>query len=210
MGIPGDRISRAGDPRESAISLIKSEHHALAAVMHALRRFTRALRDGHVDADFELLAAMLHYIDIFPERFHHPKEELHLFSALHRRTAALDGVLDALRAEHVRSDQLMRQLERALVHYQGGAAGGLADFCALVDAYAAFTFEHMRVEEERVLVAAPDYLTREDWLAIDDAFRDNRDPLFGAQPTEVLRRLRQRIANLVPVKLRPLFREGDS
>jgi hemerythrin-like domain-containing protein len=104
----------------------------------------------------------------------------------------------------------VRQLERALLHYQGGAAGGLADFCERADAYAAFTFEHMRIEEEQVLAAAPDYLTDEDWQAIDAAFGDNLDPLFGAQPTAAFRRLHQRIANLVPAKLRPLFRDSDS
>jgi hypothetical protein len=79
-----------------------------------------------------------------------------------------------------------------------------------VDDFAAFTFDHMRTEEEQVLAVAPGYLTDEDWLAIDHAFRDNRDPLVGAQPAEAFRRLHQRIANLVPVKLRPLFRESDS
>lgn len=197
------------DPSASAISLIKSEHRALGAVVHALQRFTHAIRDELAAPDFALLAAMLYYIDIFPEQFHHPKEDLHLFSALRRRTTALDPLLDALQAEHVRGDQMMRQLEKALLHYQGGAPEGLANFCANVDAYAAFTFDHMRTEEERILATASQYLTHEDWLEIDNAFRDNRDPLFGARPTEAFRMLHQRIANLVPVKLRPLFRRVD-
>lgn len=200
----------ADDPSLSAIDLIKSEHRALTAVVHALQRFTHAIRDRHAAPDFGLLAAMLYYIEIFPERFHHPKEDLHLFSALRRRTAALDEVLNALQGEHVRSGQLVRQLEQAFVHYQAGANEGLAHFCANVDAYAAFTFDHIRMEEDRVLAAAPKYLQHEDWVVINRAFRDNRDPLFGAQPTEAFRRLHQRIANLVPAKLRSLFREGEA
>jgi hemerythrin-like domain-containing protein len=200
----------ADDPSASAIALIKSEHRALGAVLHALQSFTHSVRDGLAAPDFELVAAMLYYIETFPERFHHPKEDLHLFSALRRRTAALNDVLDALQADHVMSGQLMRQLEQALVHYQAGAPEGLANFCVAVDAFAALAFDHIRTEEEEVLDVAPKYLRHEDWLAIDGAFQDNNDPMFGSEPTMAFRKLRHRIANLVPVKLRPLFREAES
>jgi hemerythrin-like domain-containing protein len=82
------------DPGASAIKIIKSEHRALGAVVHALQRFTHAMRNGLTASDLELLAAMLYYIDIFPEQFHHPKEDLHLFSAL-RRPARLASRAEA-------------------------------------------------------------------------------------------------------------------
>jgi hemerythrin-like domain-containing protein len=200
----------AHDAGRSAIERIRSEHHSLGAVLHALQKFTHALRDKRAGPDFELLAAMLYYIDAFPERFHHPKEDLHLFSALRRRTARLNEVLDTLQAEHIRSGQLMGQLEKALVHFAGGAPEGLENFCAAVDAYTALTYEHMRTEEEKVLAVASEYLRPEDWLAIDGAFRDHDDPMFGDKPTGVFRRLRLRIVSLLPVKLRPLFRDTDA
>ena len=56
-----------------------------------------------------------------------------------------------------------------------------------------------------MLAAAPRYLTREDWREIDRAFCDNQDPLFGARPAQDLGWHHQRIANLAPAKLRPLF-----
>ncbi|MBM3356906.1 MAG: hemerythrin domain-containing protein [Betaproteobacteria bacterium] len=200
----------AHDPRRSAIERIKSEHHSLGAVLHALQKFTHALRDERAGPDFELLAAMLYYIDAFPERFHHPKEDQHLFSALRRRTARLNEVLDTLQGEHIRSGQLMGQLEKALVHYAGGDPDGLEGFCAAVDAYAALTYEHMRTEEQELLAAAPEYLRPEDWQAIDRAFGDHDDPMFGDKPTEAFRRQRLRIISLLPVKLRPLFRDSDA
>ena len=43
--------------------------------------------------------------------------------------------------------------------------------------------------------------------AIAAVFGDNRDPLFGGQPAQVFQRLHRRIANLVPVKLRPQLRD---
>jgi hemerythrin-like domain-containing protein len=201
-------VSRS-DPSLSAIALIRDEHRALAAVLHALQRLARAVREGRAAPDFELLAAILYYVDVFPERLHHPKEDVHLFGALRRRTRTLDPLLDRLEREHAESARLVAGLHRALVHFQGGAPSGLAEFCASADAYAAFMFEHMRTEEERVLACASDLLTPEDWHELARAFREHEDPLFGARPTESFRRLHWRIANLVPRKLRPLFREGE-
>ena len=43
--------------------------------------------------------------------------------------------------------------------------------------YAAFYFNHMRMEEQIILPAAEKLLTAEEWAACDRAFADNNDPL---------------------------------
>jgi len=198
-----------GAAREAALAIIKNEHRSLASVLHALHRYVHEVRAGYAECNFGLLSAMLYYIAVFPEQLHHPKEDRHLFSALRRRTSEIDAVLDRLQAEHVQSAQLAAYLEQTLVHFQGGAPDGLKTFCAAVDAYAALIDDHMRLEEDAVLAAAQKHLTPEDWQAIHDAFSNNSDPLFGAQPTQAFGKLRQRIANLVPTKLKSTVRDSE-
>lgn len=190
---------------KAALAIIEGEHKALAGVVYALQRLAHDVREDRAKPDFALFSAMLYYIDAFPERQHHPKEDEHLFKALRARTARADAVLDELQGEHVRSAQLVAYLAQTLVHYQGGAPRGREAFCAAVDAYATLVFDHVRKEEDVVLKLAAECLTVDDWRAIETAFRAHQDPLLGPEPGHEFRRLRRRIANLAPRKLQSLL-----
>jgi hemerythrin-like domain-containing protein len=186
---------------EVAAATIKQEHHTLGVVMEMLQRLLADIERQHAAPDFGLFAAALLYIDDFPERCHHPKEDEHLFDTLRRRTAAFNSVLDELQADHVRSSQMLTYMERALVSYQAGRADGLSRFKGAVDAYAIFLFQHMRTEEE-LLDTAREILTEEDWQRIAAAFEANDDPMTGANGREEFRKLYLRIMNLLPRKIR--------
>lgn len=187
--------------RDVSVAIIKQEHRALDMVLRVLQRLVADIVEQHFERDFALLAAALYYIDDFPERFHHPKEDKYLFKALRRRTAQCNAVLDELQAEHIRGAQMTGYLQSAFVHYQGGAPDGIKLFRAAVDAYAAMLRDHMRKEEE--LLAQPEeYLTEEDWREIAAAFDANDDPLFGEHQREEFRKLYFRIVNLLPSKMR--------
>ena len=58
-----------------AIAIIRDEHRSLGAVLHGLLYLIREIRYAGAAPKFEVLHAMLDYIDAFPERFRHPKEE---------------------------------------------------------------------------------------------------------------------------------------
>ncbi len=195
-----------GANRDRAVAVIESEHRTLATVVAALQRLLTDVRQGLVEPDFRLLAAMLYYIEYFPESQHHPKEDQYLFKALRARTREGAAVLDELQGEHVRTGQMMAYLAQTLVRYQGGAPDGLDSFTSAVDAYAALLSDHMRKEERVVLPLADAHLTEPDWAAMAAAFTENRDPLFGEEASQEMRRLRQRIANLVPRKMKSLLR----
>ena len=189
------------DARDVSVAIIKQEHRALEMVLEVLQRLLGDIAARRSERDFALLAAALYYIDDFPERFHHPKEDNHLFKALRRRTTQFDAVLDELQAEHIRSAQMTAYLQRAFVHYQGGAPDGFELFRGAVDAYAGMLLDHMRKEEE-LLAQSRECLTEEDWREIAAAFETNDDPLFGDNRREEFRKLYFRIVNMLPSKIR--------
>lgn len=192
--------------RDQAVAVIRAEHRALRTIVAVLQRLLDDVRQGLVEPDCRLLAAMLYYIEAFPERYHHPKEDQYLFKALRARTREGAATLDELQGEHVRSGQMIAYLAQTLVRYEGGAPDGLDMFTSAVDAYAALLADHMRKEEGEILPLAEAHLTEADWAAMADAFSENRDPLFGEEASQEMRRLRQRIVNLVPRKLQSLLR----
>jgi hemerythrin-like domain-containing protein len=188
--------------RDAAISQLRSEHRLLARVIAALETLVAEMAEDLATPDFALLAAMLYYVDAVPERLHHPKEDQYLFTALRRRDTDAAILLDDLEREHQRSPLLIGELERALVHWQGGAPDGLNQFALAMGAFSEFHWAHMRLEENEVLPRAERSLLEADWLAIAEGFKTNEEPLFGIQRRKEFERLYQRIANLAPRKLK--------
>ena len=164
-----------------AISIIKAEHRSLAAVLHGLKAVVDDLQVHGGRPDFAVLHAMLDYIDRYPDRFHHPKEDQYLFRLLRQRAPDAAGLLDSLEAEHDKNLGLMTDMRRALQRFQDAPAepGRLASLRTLVQQYAEFHWSHMRIEEEQVFPLAESRLQADDWDEIDAAFCENSDPLVG-------------------------------
>jgi len=173
----------ARDPsRYHAMSIIHAEHRSLSAVLWSLNYLARETR---IAPDFELLSLMIDYIEMFPERLHHPKEDQHLFTALRRRTPDADA-------------HMIDDLRFALARYRVAGEARRAEFAAAVLAYVQFHWEHMRKEEEMVLPLAAQVLTQDDWQAIAAAFSESGDPLLGPEAQTALRALFQTILTLAP------------
>jgi len=181
-----------------AIRIIREEHRSLAAVLHGMVYLVREIRDRGARPDFALLGAMIYYIDTFPERLHHPKEDKYLFRLLRMRHAEAVPLLERLEQEHRAGAGKIRALEQALARFQQGGFNEFSAFATAVDAYADFHWEHMRAEENEVFPLAEKYLTAGDCEAIDAAFTDHRDPLFGSAAGQAYEELFRRIVNLAP------------
>ncbi len=181
-----------------ALSIIREEHRSLSAVTQSLSLLAREARDRGREPDYELFTLILDYIEGFSDRFHHPKENLHLFAALRRRGTEANEALDVLEADHARGDELLRDLRYLLARCRVGGAAAVDTFTAAVEEYVDFHWRHMRLEEDVVLPLAEQRLTEADWQPIDAAFQANEDPLFGARPREEFRKLFGLILNRAP------------
>lgn len=185
----------------SALTIIRDEHQAIAAVLHALRRTVGNIRDHGARPNFEVLRALLFYIDAYPERLHHPKETEQLFRRLRERSSAATAVLDRLERDHERGEQEILRLEHQLLEVEMLGAGRLPAFVAAVELFCDRYMEHMHVEEHDILPLARQVLTEADWAAINTAFEANRDPLTGHKPEQEYEALLRRIVNLLPPPL---------
>lgn len=181
-----------------AIGIIRDEHRALAAVLHGLLHLAREIRERGAEPNFPVLSAMIYYIDAFPERFHHPKEDRYLFPLVRARAPAVASTLDRLEAEHRLGATKMRTLMQALTRYREGGEPEAAAFMAALQDYVAFERDHMGREEREILPAAQAHLTAGDWEAVDAAFSGSTDPLLGAAPELHWAQVFSRIANLAP------------
>ena len=181
----------------TALQTIRDEHRSIAAVLHALKQLAKDAEDPAVEPRFDAFRAMIYYIDQFPERLHHPKEDQYLFARVAARAPQARELIEDLRAEHVMGAQLIRDLEQALVGLEIGWAGADKAFGAAVEAYCQFHWKHMRKEEEQLMPLAERCLTAEDWREIDAAFAGNDDPIADLREQD-FDKLFSRIVTLVP------------
>lgn len=177
----------------SAIEKIQEEHKDYGRVLRSLREAVKDLqgkewrrqagqgKEGEAGyrPNLDLLFSIVYYVRVFPDKFHHPKEEDFLFAALRERDPDSSGFLDQVTQQHSVGARLIDELDAALKAYQDNYPGGLDALEAAAEAFVASQFEHMKLEEETIIPAAKAALTPEDWTRIDQAFASNKDPMFG-------------------------------
>ena len=181
---------------EVAVTALRDEHRSLAAVLQALKEVIQQASLTGRPADIRLLRAMLFYIDAFPERLHHPKEEIYLYSKLRERASEYNSLLDSLQHDHDTGGARLQELREALDVLEKDPVSGLSEFLAAVDEFAARQLRHMSIEEQSLLPAARAHLTPADWTEIKHAFQDNADPRFGADADEPFEHLLGRLLSL--------------
>ena len=184
-----------------ASQIIHDEHRALAAV---LRSVLMLVEDGPGDESgrfFDVLRAMLFYIDEFPERLHHPKESNLLFPKLARAEPALLDVIRTLEAQHMDGEGRVRELQHLLLAWELVGESRRLPFVQATQAYVKFYLEHMRVEETELLPAAERSLSAPDWAELDEAFGADPDPLAAGIHDSVYDRLFTRIVLSAPAPI---------
>src|SRR5258708_21829588 len=181
-----------------AIRILYAEHRSIAAVLHGMLYLVRAVRLRDAAPRFDVLDAMVSYINTVPERFHQPKEDAYLFRLLALRFPEAVPLIDQLQTEHRVGAERIRALDQTLARYRHGGAAEFPAFAEVVQAYAAFHWDHMRTEEDKLFPLAREHLTAEDWNAIHAAFTGHTDPLFGAEAEHEYESLFRRIVNLAP------------
>ncbi len=168
--------------KRRSLYIIRDEHASLAAM---LRSMTQLLAQGPAeDAQqfFDVMRAMLFYIDEFPEQLHHPKESNLLFPKVAKKAPEVRGAIDRLERDHMHSEKAVRDLLHLLLAWELVGPTRKADFVDAFGPYVESYLEHMRLEEAIVLPAAQAALTDEDWAEVDQAFDLNADPLTGKHP----------------------------
>lgn len=150
---------------------------------------------------FDVMRAMLFYIDEFPERLHHPKESELLFPLLRERASELAPLLDRLDRDHDAGEHTIRSLEHALLAFEVMGHERRQGFEDALEGYIDAYLRHMAAEEHEVLPAAQRVLTEADWIALDAAFAANKDPLTGFEPEDGYRPLFRQILNAAPAPI---------
>lgn len=167
-----------------SIRIIHDEHSALSAMLRSLGMMVERGPGDEPEGFFDVLRAMLFYIDEFPERLHHPKESDLLFPRVARLAPEVMSTIVQLEKDHAAGESAVRELQHLLLAWELVGESRRAAFDAAAKRYLAFYLEHMRLEETVILPAAQRVLSDADWKELDAAFATNCDPLTGKYPRD--------------------------
>lgn len=187
-----------------ALRIIQDEHQSLAAIIHAIRYMIKEIGAGNLQPDFRLLRAMVHYLDAYPEKKHHPKEDQYLFALLRQHTTEGADAIARLEQEHAAGDARIKALEAAMHQYASGARDGFDAFAEAFNQFAEFYRNHMLLEETVILPLVKKHFTAEDWAAAEAGFRENADPMGGTgepQTHEDFKRIFSRLVAAAPAPI---------
>lgn len=185
----------------NALRIILDEHQSLAAILHAIRFMIGEFDKGALQPDFSLLVAMIDYLEAYPEKRHHPKEDRFVFEILKKRTDQGDRALVILEAQHAESDGRIAELRQALEAYREDPGHGLVRFSDAFNQYADFYRGHMLLEETDIFPLVRLHFTEADWQQANDGFASDADPqregcVAGSE--EDFRKLFSQLVNSAP------------
>lgn len=189
------------DSRTQALNTIRAEHRTLAAVIHNLKDLLNEVHAGRMKVDFPLLWSMVYYIDAFPDRLHHPKEDEWLFRLLRQRTHEADALINELQRQHTFEPQALGDIRRCLGNVEAGVPGSMDALMRTVATYAEFTWRHLKTEEHELMPLAERHLTDADWNDIAHAFAQNADPLNGFGEADAFQQRFREIVERTPAPL---------
>jgi hemerythrin-like domain-containing protein len=168
--------------KKRSLDIIRDEHASLAAMLRSMRQLVDRGPAKDARQFFEVMRAMLFYIDEFPEQLHHPKESNLLFPKVLKKAPELMGAVDRLERDHLNSERAVRDLLHLLLAWEQLGLSRRAAFVEALGPYVESYLEHMKIEEQIILPAAASVLSDDDWTALDLAFDQNADPLTAKHP----------------------------
>lgn len=160
-----------------SLRIINEEHAALNSMLLSILLMIKRGPDKEPELFFDILRAMLFYIDEVPEKQHHPKETELFFPFVSKKSSKCAEAVDRLNKEHQKGESSIRELQHLLLAWEIMGDSRRLAFETSAKHYVDFYKEHMHLEESVVIPEALEVLSSQDWKSIDSEFVLNSDPL---------------------------------
>jgi hemerythrin-like domain-containing protein len=175
-----------------AIGFWRAEHANFASLLRLLEKRLYAFHTGG-RPDYELMLDIVQYLRHFPDRYHHPREDV-AFACLARHDPSLGPLVTRLHDEHRRIAEAGDVLYALLTAPLEGSMVGRNEIEAAAQAYLMLYRQHIASEEISVMPRAMSLLTDADWAEVARAHPQGIDPLFGADADASYKELRRQIS----------------
>ncbi|WP_237066990.1 hemerythrin domain-containing protein [Microbulbifer guangxiensis] len=161
------------------------DHHNMQKLLDAFDRLLRDLTRRDRDPEtLSLILDALDYISIYPDRWHHPVEDLAMQKLLAKDGADCEAI-ETTQQEHRKITAATRRMNALFYAVANDAAVERSRLMRASRDYLQLQRAHMQRENTRIFPQFAAMLTADDWAQVEEKLRHQRDPLFSSD----LRRL---------------------
>jgi len=152
----------------------------------------KSIEEGQL-VDTHVVYEIMDYMVTWPDRYHHPREDLIYGRVAEIDTRAADEV-DTLQRDHDRTAVRGREILKDIERWREGEVSGSV-VAKSGRAYIDHMYEHMNIEEKVVFPHIESILTLQDWreLAEDDELQAVADPVFGTRVQREFRNMTRKL-----------------
>lgn len=172
-----------------------AEHRNFEKLLIIMERELNLFQRGE-QPNYGLMLDIVYYMTQYPDRFHHPKEDVAFERVLKRESAAAD-LVESLHRQHGAIARSGKALQAQLDSVMTGVMLPRAHVEQSAREYIDYFRRHMQMEERALFPLAQRVLGNEDWMAIDAQIPEGADPLFGSSLEDRYRVLHHQIAKEV-------------
>jgi len=142
--------------------------------------------------DYSLMRSIIVYIQEYPEKIHHPLEDM-IFSILIERVDDVEFVQELI-TEHTQLELVTRRLRESLESLSNGLVSS-EELELQLSEFLVGQRQHIYLEEAEVYPLVQSVLTKDDWKKLHSAAPVLDEPLFGRRTREDYERLYREIEN---------------
>jgi hemerythrin-like domain-containing protein len=187
-----DTAEATARPTPPLIKTLRAEHRHIASVMQLFREQLDAI-DAAQAVDTHVAYEIMHYMVTWPDRFHHPREDLIYGRVAELDASAADNV-DSLQRDHDTMAKSGREVLRHILQWQEGEVSGAVPVKS-GRAYVDHLYQHMDSEESLVFPQIERILDAGEWseLEQDDQLIPIPDPVFGKRVQREFRNMARKL-----------------
>lgn len=175
----------------NVVAELRAEHANMAQLLDILEGHIKAFEAGG-DTDYTQIQDIIQYFLDFPDKCHHPKEDVlaqTLLSLVPVQAAPLRG----LDEKHQELGALLRRVAEIIDGVLRDVPTPRADVARILWEFVGSQRHHIQMEERHFLPLADEVLTRSELRTLEAEIFGREDPLFGAETAERFADLRAQI-----------------
>jgi hemerythrin-like domain-containing protein len=171
----------------NVLAELRQDHKNMSLMLNLLELESNRLFDGF-DTDFELLHDIMHYMTVYPDAVHHPKED-RIYAELKAVRPDLSIGFDRITVDHRHIAELGFKLRNDIESVTSGGVIRKISVVADTLRYVNTLRGHMQWEELDLFRRIEDMVAEGHELIESSTYLQNTDPVFGPEVEEKFARL---------------------
>ena len=166
---------------------LRQDHKNMSLMLDLLEQESNRLFEGE-DTDFELLHDIMHYMTVYPDAVHHPKED-RVYAELKAARPDLSAGFDRIAVDHRNIEELGLKLRNDIASVISGSMVPKNSVVADTLRYVNTMRGHMQWEELDLFRRVEEMVAEGHKLIEAATFMQDADPVFGPEVEEKFKRL---------------------